>query len=92
MKTLTDYLNNEAIQRLAIPSNYRLGKEIADKDGVEMIALNVGYAKAKVSLTGLQNRTVELISTNEGLQWTCTCSKKGNFCKHCVAVGLAVIK
>ena len=92
MISINTLLSEEVIKKLAIPSNYRLGKEIAGRGGVEFIESEPLKVVAKVK-GGQSNRTVMMLATKEGLDWKCTCTnKKGHFCKHCVAIGLSLLK
>ena len=94
MNGIPDYLSIQAMKMLAIPSNFRLGTQIAKIGHVEFLQMNPMKVSAKVSgVNGSSNRTVEFIATDSGLQYRCTYSKKpGWFCKHCVAVGLITME
>lgn len=76
-------------QELAIPSNFRLGKEL--HKNVEFVEKGSLRVIAKVATPGGSRRTVTLLSTPKELSWKCTCtSKPGKLCKHAVAVALAL--
>lgn len=91
MNSVTELVEESAMRKLATPSNFRLGRQIADANGVEFVEPGPLKVVAKVAMPGIVKRTVTLTSTKEGLHYKCTCSNKPNhFCKHCVATGLAI--
>lgn len=85
---VVDYLSPESVRFLATPSNFQLGEEIANRDGVELIESSPTLVIAKVQPESGQRRTVELHSTGKGLTWKCTCTRRGLFFKHCVATAI----
>ncbi len=91
-RPLVDYLSPEVIVFLATPANFRLGQEIAQVNGVEIIESSPLLVTARVQPKGGQRRSVELSSTEIGLKWKCTCTGTGLFCKHCVEAALTVGK
>lgn len=88
MKFVADYVSPEALRSLATPSNLRLGREIARSGGVEVVEFTPLLVIARVQPKGGQRRTVELRSEEKGLAWKCTCTRRGLFCKHCVAAAI----
>ncbi|MCZ7401737.1 MAG: SWIM zinc finger family protein [Candidatus Methanoperedens sp.] len=94
MNRKVDFLSQEevkAIIKLSTPLNFRLGKEIFDKGGIEIIE----YTDNKIiaDIGDSQRRKVEFLSTSNGLQWSCTCKRnQKKFCKHAVALGLEITK
>jgi uncharacterized Zn finger protein len=91
MRSVADLVEPEAVARLATPSNRRLGREILDQGGIELIRVEPLRISAKVGGVAAadQRRTVELISGPAGLEWSCTCTRREDlFCKHCVAAAL----
>ncbi|MBI4285556.1 MAG: SWIM zinc finger family protein [Chloroflexi bacterium] len=88
-QSIANYVNPKAIHTLATPSNLRLGQEIAEGGGVELIESSPLSVIAKVRPAGGQRRRVELRSTEDGLTWKCSCTRTGLFCQHCVAAALA---
>jgi hypothetical protein len=72
MKTLIDLLDDEYLQSLARPADFRLGREIAKKGGVTLIESGPYEATAKVQPPGGQKRTVVLTATPRGLECRCT--------------------
>lgn len=98
-RLLTDYLSPQQIEALALPANLRYGRTIFDRGGVEFISLDQarveGWAGGLSGCSadgGGQRRRVELVVTTEGLTWHCTGNPKHHqiFCKHCVALALAI--
>ena len=92
MKSVADYVSPESLRSLATPANLRLGEEIAKDEGVELVEFSPQLVTARVRPRGGLRRTVELRSTEEGLTWRCTCTRRGLFCKHCVAAALTTRK
>lgn len=91
MPAIADFVEPNKIVQLATPANLRIGHEIVDQHGVELTEFGPLRVCAKVGHTASadQLRTVTLLSTAEGLQWSCTCTTRQNFfCKHCVAAAL----
>jgi uncharacterized Zn finger protein len=87
MPSVADLVGPSAIEKLAIPSNIRLGRELAAQGAVEFLEFGPLVVKAKVRIN--QTRTVELRSVRGKLAWKCTCRSRADmFCKHCVAVAL----
>lgn len=88
--SITELINEDEIKKLSAPSNLRLGEEIFGKGEVELIQLTPIHASARVG--GGQQRHVEFWAMPDGLDWKCTCTAKQKhiFCKHCVALGIAL--
>ena len=87
------------IERLALPSNVKYGTAIFSRGGVEFIRVDDETAEAWVGgLSGTilegagQRRRTILTASANGLEWTCAGNPKSHqiFCKHCVALALAV--
>jgi uncharacterized Zn finger protein len=90
MLPLASFITPEKLEELASRSHFRYGKQIAEEGEIEFTKTNTFNAVATVKHQNSQKRTVSLMSTTKGFRWKCTCtSKKGIFCQHCVAVGLA---
>lgn len=87
---LKDLLGNDILKELATPSNLRLGEDIFKTGGVKLMLLDEKHAIAKVS--GGQNRKTELEAEDDRLTWKCSCLGKRSyvFCKHCVALVMAI--
>jgi uncharacterized Zn finger protein len=93
MTSVADLLGPEILARLAKPANLRLGREIVEDGGVAWIGAGPTTVAAKVGgvPAAEQRRTVELRATQAGLEWSCACTRRKDlFCKHCVAVALAL--
>ncbi len=89
-RALAGLLGREAIRSQATPSNMRLGEQIFEEGGVELVETDSTRVVARVRPKGGVRRTVELRSTGDGLTCRCTCTRNALFCKHCVAAALAV--
>ena len=98
-KPIADLIGPDDIERLALPSNSRYGQAIYKRGGVEFIEFTplkvegwVGGLNGSVAEGGSQRRRTQLASTLEGLKWNCTGNPKKHqiFCKHCVALAMAV--
>jgi DNA polymerase len=87
---IAEFITLAKVTGLAMPSNLRLGRELFQGNCVEISESAPALAVAQV--TGGQRRRVEFIVTEKGLEWTCTCLGKRRevFCKHCVALALAL--
>ena len=98
MKPIAELVKN--IDGLAIPSNVAYGTQIYRRGAVEFIVHEphrveawAGGLEGEVREGGGSRRRVTLSSTAEGLEWHCAGNPKDHdiFCKHCVAVGLAIL-
>ncbi len=96
---VTDLIGQMDIGSMALPSNIRYGTAIYRRGAVEFIEetpLRVeawaGGLDGSMGEGGGTRRRVELVATPDGLQWHCTGNPKNHqiFCKHCVAVALAI--
>jgi len=97
--TILQLIDNDAIKRLALPSNFRYGEAIYKRGGVEFIEVTTSTAEAWVGgLDGTiaegagSRRRTKLSVTSGGLSWHCAGNPKNHqiFCKHCVALALAL--
>ena len=93
-------LSADVIRELALPSNQRYGRAIYRRGGVELITATaaevsawVGGLKGSVAEGGSQRRRTRLFVTPDGLGWHCSGNPKKHqvFCKHCVALALAIL-
>jgi uncharacterized Zn finger protein len=100
MRNLIGLLNLEAIKQLAPPSNFKYGNAMFNRGAVEFIRKEpqeveawVGGVDGTVSEGAGSRRRTRLYTTPEGLAWHCACSPKNHdtFCKHCVALALALL-
>jgi|SRR5690242_10505904 uncharacterized Zn finger protein len=91
MTSVADLVEPDRLLKLATLSNLRLGREIAAAGTIEMLDFGPLVVRAKVGgpKANSQRRTTELRSVNGTLEWSCSCSRKGQFCKHCAALAIA---
>jgi hypothetical protein len=98
--TLKYVLSSDVITTLALPANVRYGTAIYRRGAIAFITLTpasvdawVGGLDGKVAEGGGSRRRTQLLSTPDGLTWHCSGNPKRHqiFCKHCVALALAVI-
>ncbi len=90
--SVTALITPGQVERLATPSNMRLGQQIVAEGGVADLVIASGHVKARVGgvPSADQTRTVELFAGDDGLKWSCTCTRRRDlFCKHCVAAAMA---
>lgn len=89
MTTLTKLLNRNVLREMAGERSFERGKEYFSADCVHGLAEHEGTIAAKVQ--GTHDYRVKLWIEGGGLDYSCTCpvGADGEFCKHCVAVGLA---
>jgi uncharacterized Zn finger protein len=99
--TLARLLTPAEIERQATPANWRYGRAIYRRGGVEFIERTprkvvawVGGRDGSVAEGGGQRRRTRLSVTTAGLRWHCTGNPKKHqiFCKHCVALALTIKK
>lgn len=91
MKPVTSLITNDILEDLASRSNLRYGQEIAKSGEVNFEKSNAYHLISIVKYRNGETRTVDFLSTAKGLKWKCTCTaRKDFFCKHCVAVGIAL--
>jgi uncharacterized Zn finger protein len=89
MPSVADLTDEESLLSLSSSSNFRLGREIAESGGVEIVEFGPLKLVTEVTPPGGVKRTVTLISSGQGLRWKCTCTSRADlFCKHCVAAGI----
>ena len=97
--TLTDVLSSDVITTLALPANIRYGTAIYNRGAIKFITSIptsveawVGGLDGAVAQGGGSRRRTQLTSTPAGLTWHCSGNPKRHqiFCKHCVALALAV--
>ena len=98
--TVAGLLSHAAIKKLALPSNLRYGTAIYKRGGVQVIERGpkkidawVGGLEGSVAEGGGSRRRTQLFLTAKGLAWNCSGNPKDHqiFCKHCVALALAVV-
>jgi len=100
-KPIVEILRGVDLIGLALPSNLRYGHAIFERGGVEITRQAQSYVEGwvggldgTVTEGGGQRRRVKLSSTPKGLAWHCAGNPKNHqiFCKHCVALALAIRK
>jgi hypothetical protein len=100
LKNLVELLNIEVIRQLSLPSNFNYGEAIFNRGAVEFIRSEpleveawVGGLDGTIIEGAGSRRRTQLRATPEGLAWHCTGNPKHHdiFCKHCVALSLAII-
>ena len=98
-RAIKKQINQKLVQSLAIPSSYRYGSAIYKRHAVEMISSDETSVEAWVGgLTGSMvegggtRRKVTFTLRKGALAWHCTGNPKNHqiFCKHCVALLLAL--
>lgn len=97
---LVDHVGPEVIEQLALPSNIQYGKAILSRGGVEFVQREDSVAEAMVGGlhgdvaqgAGQRRRTTLNLGPDGALVWHCACNSKSRqiFCKHCVALALAL--
>jgi uncharacterized Zn finger protein len=85
----TPFLERRAPSRMAGARSFERGEDYFDGKRVKAVNEHDGTITATVQ--GSRSYRVKLWIENEDLDYSCTCpvGADGEFCKHCVAVGLA---
>lgn len=81
--------DDKTLGSLASPSNLRLGTEIFEDGGVEIIEESGDKISAHVGGSKTQPRNAWLENKGGELSWHCSCirqKRRSYFCKHLVAV------
>lgn len=89
MGTMEEVLTRDALVELAGERYFERGEEY-HRDGLARIfTAHDGIVTARV--VGTHEYRVKLRAADDGLRYSCTCplGVDGEFCKHCVAAGLA---
>ena len=99
---IADYITQDVLEELSLPSNLNHGNAIFLSGGVQFIERGdlrceawVGGKLTELSSSLTQRRRTTLfIDVDERLAWRCTCNSKKSqiFCKHCVALSLALLE
>jgi uncharacterized Zn finger protein len=86
------FLERDNLRRMAGARSFERGEDYFLNKQVKALAEHEGTITAKVQ--GTRPYRVELWIEEEDLEYSCTCpmGADGEFCKHCVAVGLAWIE
>jgi uncharacterized Zn finger protein len=88
MASVAELVHEDALRRLAGPTRYRQGVDLAVSGCVQLVSFAPVRVTARVEDLVFQH--VELRSTTRGLSWSCTCHDEGSraLCKHSVAVAV----
>ena len=88
MTLVADLVEPQVVRRWTNTETFTLGEE--DVDAGRVILLVCGPRAVTALVGGKSLETVEMSSTPDGLQWSCTCSddKQRQGCRHFVAVAL----
>ena len=86
---LDDLITRKALQDLAGAITFQRGEEYFANEAVSRV--RVAEEKVSARVEGSDTYHVELWDHDGDLDYECSCPQgdEGNFCKHCVAVGLA---
>lgn len=87
--SLINNLNRRMLLELAGERSFERGEDYFDEERVRSLVEFEGMLAATVE--GTEDYRVKLMMGSSGLSFSCECpyADEGNFCKHCVAVGLA---
>ncbi len=87
--SLLNSLNRRMLLELAGERSFERGEDYFDEERVRSLVEFEGMLAATVE--GTEDYRVKLMVGSSGLSFSCDCpyADEGNFCKHCVAVGLA---
>jgi len=82
-------IDRRNLRRMAGAASFERGEEYFTNNCVERLSEEDGVIAARVQ--GTQPYRVKLWQDGKALDYSCTCpvGRDGEFCKHCVAVGLA---
>jgi uncharacterized Zn finger protein len=85
---LDDLITRKALQDLAGNITFQRGEEYFSNEAVSRV--RVAEAKVSARVEGSDTYHVELRDDDGDFDYECSCPQgdEGNFCKHCVAVGL----
>jgi len=86
---LADHLSPAKLKKLAGPAVFARGEAYFNSAAVSRMKVIDDVLSARV--TGSYPYAVKLWEEDGGIEYECSCphGEEGNFCKHCVAVGLA---
>ncbi|MHB9028680.1 MAG: SWIM zinc finger family protein [Candidatus Latescibacterota bacterium] len=87
--SLADVLTEDAMYKHAGERSYNRGVEYFQDD--QITGLSEHRGKIIATVEGTRNYEVRLWEEDGQLEWSCSCpvGESGDFCKHCVAAGLA---
>lgn len=86
---LADHLSPAKLKKLAGPAVFARGEDYFNSAAVSRMKMADDVLSARVA--GSYPYAVKLWEEDGGIEYECSCphGEDGNFCKHCVAVGLA---
>lgn len=89
--SLATLLDRRSLRRMAGGRSFERGEEYFDDGHVRALVEHAGTATATV--LGSREYRVKLWEKSGEIEYSCTCpvGAEGAFCKHCVAVGLALL-
>lgn len=99
MAHIIDLVTEDFIEKNTIPSNYSYSKAMYERSAIEFIEQKPGFVQAwaggldgSVKEGGGSRRRVTFTAEKNELHWSCSGNPKDHqiFCKHCVAVALAL--
>ena len=87
--SLINHLNRQMLLELAGERSFERGEDYFEDERVRSLVEFEGMLAGSVE--GTEDYRVKLVVGSSGLSFSCECpyADEGNFCKHCVAVGLA---
>ena len=87
--SLLNKLNRQLLLEMAGGRSFERGEDYFDEERVRSLVEFEGMLAGSVE--GTEDYRVKLMMGSSGLSFSCECpyADEGNFCKHCVAVGLA---
>jgi uncharacterized Zn finger protein len=91
MPDLDDWITREALEDYAGPAVFQRGASYFREGAVSRLRDEGDKVAARVH--GTETYRVALWTDGDELEYDCTCphAEEGNFCKHCVALGLAFL-
>jgi uncharacterized Zn finger protein len=89
--SLLNNISRSTLRQLAGERSFERGQIYFDEERVRALVEFEGTIAATVE--GTEDYRVKLWADEDSLGYSCDCpfADEGNFCKHCVAVGLALI-
>jgi uncharacterized Zn finger protein len=91
MPDLDEWITRQSLEECAGPKVFERGEAYFDHGAVSRLRDSGSKVSARVE--GTENYRAELWTDGQELAYDCTCphAEEGNFCKHCVALGLAFL-
>ncbi|SMF95334.1 Uncharacterized conserved protein, contains Zn finger domain [Methylomagnum ishizawai] len=91
MPDLDDWITRQSLAEYAGPKVFQRGLDYFQASSVTRLR-DIGH-RVSARVSGSEDYEVELWTDGEEFEYACTCphAAEGNFCKHCVAAGLAFL-